>query len=53
MELELARGDITYSSELTPPLAFCKNAAGLIRPSNLRSFHSVSLGLIKYGHKKI
>ncbi len=38
--------DITYLSELIPPLAFCKNAAGLIRPNNLRSLCSVSCGLI-------
>jgi len=30
--------DITYVSELIPPLAFCKNEAGLIRPNNLRCF---------------
>jgi len=39
--------DITYMSELTPLLAFARKQGGLIRPNNLRSFHSVSCGLIK------
>jgi len=44
--------DITYQSELIPSFLtseylFVAERAGLIRPNNLRSFHSVSCGLIK------
>jgi hypothetical protein len=39
--------DITYMSELTPPLAFCKNAAGLIHALIYSCFAFVSYALIK------
>jgi hypothetical protein len=47
--------DITYLSELILDILFNisdSKCQGLIRPDNLRSFHSVSCGLIKRRTKK-
>lgn len=48
MELYNKVSDITYQSELIPDALFCETKHQvLIRPNNLRSFHSVRYGLIK------
>ena len=44
---DIINKSVTYGPELIPPLLFKSEAGGINSPNNLRSFYSVSCGLIK------